>query len=752
MWTQAADRHDIPVDAQDGHRRQARLRSLLHALMLAATAACTAAEGWQSQLLTGSDRHGWTPHAVDLGGRSWSLPDFSYAGYRQGTVALGNAVACRVMRLDGEDGEDISAALTAGIRELARNGGGILRLPAGQFRLSRSIGIDASNIAIEGAGSQRTHLTVAARYQPRDPWDEGVFSFGRNAPDGWRQGWWSQAPEVTRLAEAVEAGDEIIRVTSGRSLRPGQWVALTQALWPAASRRWSGGDWPAFDPDQRPTGHDRLFTLVYLRMVTDVDGDRIQLDAPLPWPMDPANNPIRLVAPDQGQARMLEDVGLSGLSVSFEAADGPERPRGSAVVFEGVRNGWLHDVSIHNIRRTGVRITHSARVTVRNTLIRGMQDGGGGGWGYGFDVFAAQDILLHETVTEWLRHGVTLSRLPTSNVVVSGHRSIGSTMDGDDSHHSPVQQVLFDRHEGVRGAGLRMAYRGDKSNGAHETLASGVVWNARGDDSPGRWYGHGVVVDPLDVGWALVVGVAPQRRVFQDGRPLGRPPMRRVPETKDPLRLPALPGRNPGHASGNVYYEGIGRPGLQPQSLYTAPLQTRTGRPVARYRDDCGQGVAPSPAVERTEPPPRTRLYDNGSGSAVVRLNNAHAGVQEQPTDQPNTPRAAWIRIEDRADAWTPLVTLRHPRHASGRVDSVRLLLRTSRPARFRLQLAEPSLPHETRMVGKTATFDVAAKQWTSVSVPLPKLDHGAVFDTLVLKASGQKTGAVVEIRRIELE
>ncbi|MEC9408428.1 MAG: hypothetical protein VX549_14260 [Pseudomonadota bacterium] len=706
------------------------------------------AHAWQSELLKGNGEDDWTRQTVTLGDQRWSLPDFSYAGYQQGTAPLGVTVACRVENLDVKTGEEISAAMKAAIHRLAQAGGGILRLPSGDFLLSQSVGINASNIAIEGAGSQQTRLHVGRDYQPDDPLNEGVLSFGRELPSGWRQGWWSQAPEVAQLSRQAHAGDTSVHVDNSKNLRRGQWIVLSQALWSGASRQWTGGQWPTFSRTQRPTGAERLFAFVYLRRISDIEGLRIHLDAPLPWSLAPQDNPIRVLDPDQASTPMLEQVGLSGVSIEFENSSGPGRPLGAGVAFEGIRDGWLHDVVIRNIPRTGVRVTHSARISVMQSAVRHMQDGGGGGWGYGFDLFASQDILLRDTTAEQLRHGVTLSRMPTSNVVVSRHQSIGSTQDGDDSHHGPIQQVLFDQHQGLRGAGLRMVYRGRKSNGAHETLASGVVWNAGGDTSRGLWYGHGVAVDPIEAGWAMVIGVAPERWVLQDGRPIGEPPLRRVPTALAPQQLPGLAGRGPGRASGNVYYEGIGHAGLTPASLYQAQLKARTGKSVAGYRSDCEQSSPARPAPEPVTAPAPALLFKRGAQSAVLRMNPDYARLDRDATVQP---AQTWIRITDDARAWTPLVTLRHTLQPAGSISTLRIRLRTNRSAEMRVQLASPTLPHQQRSLEGSKHLRVEAGDWQVIDLPLPPSARKQSFDTVMLKASGQRSGAIIEIDQIEL-
>jgi len=736
---------------QRSYSRRPRARNVLAACvtMCAAASGLPTANAWESELLSRGSDGRWTPNVVRLGDQSWSLPDFSYTGYRLGLSPLAASVACRVEHLEARPGDDIATAIESAIRRLARRGGGILRLPTGTFRLSRSVGIVDSGIAIEGAGSDRTRLIVPESHQPADGLIEGVFSFGRNPPKGWRQGWWSQAPVLTEVTQAIEAGDQSLTVASSRGLRTGQWIAVTQALWPAASKQWSNGEWPGFQPSQRPTGSDRLFEFVYLRKITAIHGDRVRLDAPIPWRLHPKDNTIRVVAPDESPTPPLENVGLSGVSIDFESKAGTARPNGIGVTFEGVRDAWLHDVAIANVPRFGVLLTHSARVSIAESAVQGMQDSGGGGWGYGFYIFASQDVLLRNTVAEQLRHGVTLSRLPTSNVVVSGHRSLGSTQDGDDSHHGPVQQVLFDQHQGLYGAGLRMVYRGTKSNGAHETLASGVVWNAGGDRSRGLWYGHGVVVDPFDAGWAMIVGVSPERWVMQDGHPIGAPPIRRVPASNAPHRLAALPGRAPGAATGNVYYEGIGRSGLEPASLYEAQLQRRTGVSSTRYRDDCEPTGINTSAARRVQEPSSDLLFSDTTQSAVVDLNSAFSRVL--PASTAGTAVSRRIQITDTAPKWTPLVTLHHEERSTTRRPTLHVRLGSTAPTRLLVQLRGPALPHQDKTYSKVAEFEIMEKKPTFVALPVPDLEPGDTFDAVVLKSSGLRSGATITIEDIQL-
>jgi hypothetical protein len=538
---------------------------------------------WQSALFPFDDESGRHQRAkVSFAGRSSQLLDYSYAGYWLGASPLASGIRCHTVDADGS--ADITASLQAAVNSVGGSGGGTVAIPAGTFALRRSIEVPFDNVSIVGAGSGETILQVPADYAPRMDPDEGAFTFGKRL-GGWNKAWVDRGPVVAEVSAPIAPGQAHVDVRDAGAVNVGDWIIVAQYHWPAYSQRHSGGQWPSyagFPAD--PTKANREFSYAYLRRVAGKSGTRLMLDAPIPWALDPDDNPVRLRSPANSIAPLRANVGLAGVSIRFadNTSGAGDRPAGNGVYFEGVRDGWVHDVEIRNFPRNGIYMDHAARITVLDSTIAGAQDGGVGGYGYGIQVKSSQNVLLRRLQVTGTRHAFTSRGALTSMLVQTENVSAGNTLE-DDVHFAMSQGVLFDYHAVSQGTGVLGTYRGAESGGAHESLGSAVYWNVRGD---GAVPGHGALrLNPASTGAAIVVGPTAIRvievgRTLATAEPIVEAPGLQVADGRD------APG--PGSRDGNVLYEGVGRAGIAPASLYAAQLDERLDDVPSGLAAPCG--------------------------------------------------------------------------------------------------------------------------------------------------------------------
>ena len=183
-------------------------------------------------------------------------------------------------------------------------------------------------------------------------------------------------------------GGGIVRIPADASkIDIGDWIVIQQFFWPALVNNNSAM------PDQWVANSSGEFSFTYLRRVTSKSGNQVLLDAPIPWTLDPANNAVRVRATD---GQMMENAGVKGITIRFAnntlASTG--RPHGSGIYFEGVRDGWVYDVQVFNFPRNAIYLTYSARITILDCRAQTAQDTGGDGYGYGFLMSPAQNILI----------------------------------------------------------------------------------------------------------------------------------------------------------------------------------------------------------------------------------------------------------------------------------------------------------------------------------------------------------------------
>jgi len=527
---------------------------------------------WNSRLLPFTDGQ-FAAATIDFAGRTWTLDDYSYAGYFLGTRSLGS-VPCNPVAVTGSG--DMTQAVQAAVDDVGRAGGGIVRIPAGTFGMSAPVMVPYSNVSIEGAGSGQTVLEVSADYGSDNGTTDGLFSFGRALAARVNGGWTNKGPVLANVTAVVRRGAMQLTVDTAAKIAGGDWIVVQQLFWPALVNDNSSS------PHPWPANKCCEFSFTYLRQVVAVAGNQVSLDAPIPWTLDPANNPVRV---RQTDGQMKENVGLRGMTIRFAAnvLASTGRPHGAGAYFEGVRNGWVYDVRVFNFPRYGIHLSASARITVLDCWAQTAQDKAGDGYGYGFLVSPAQNVLIKRSHGEDNRHNFIISHPQSSMIVETQNLSVSET-EPDDTHYAFEQAILWDKHTQLNGGAIEMLNRGDESgsiSAAYETLASGAIWNFFGDGARNHLasLNGALYLKPSPDGDLIVVGVNGAHAVFDNsqGKPL-------VPGQQMQAGADLQVGTSPG-ALHNVLYEGLYQPGLQPQSLFETQLANRLGTVPADWID-----------------------------------------------------------------------------------------------------------------------------------------------------------------------
>lgn len=721
-------------------------RSLLTLAVASLTASSVLA--WESALLPRDAGSGlWQRAQLQFDGRSWQLPDFSYTGYQQGAVPLASGISCNSETV-GSSG-NFAVALQQAIDAVGQAGGGTVRIPAGDFVMDRAVAIAHSNVSIVGAGSGKTRITVPSTYAQQQESDEGLFTFGK-AIGGWHKGWVDRGHELAQVDRIVAAGSAQVHVADAGQLSVGQWVVLTQYFWPAFSQRNSGGAWNSYNGFPADGSGNREAAFHYLRQITAISGRDVSLDAPIGFTLDPANNPVRLRdARSPSWIRMKRNVGLAGVRIEF--ADNHNgagaRPVGAGVYFEGVHDGWVYDVQVHNFPRYGVRVNHSARITIRESAFQHTQDYGGDGYGYGITLEMAQSVLVDRSYIEDTRHGITLRSPTTNDVVISRSESAASREGGDDTHHGFSHQLLWDQHRLSWGTGLHGFYRSNISGGAHETNGTQVLWNVSGDGHRGGWYGGSMQLNPSADGWNIVVGGPGAHEVWDIGAQPGSG--ERMQASHGLQTGSGNQAAGPGSRENNVLYEGLYRSGLTPAALYPIQLQQRLGSLPAAFDNSCGFAPTQASIQPSVRGGTETLVFDSdhlgftpGIGSGCVACD----------IDDPSAARSGEgysMRMSD--SNWAIGGDFRGPTLNSADYESLVLWLRPSQSGfGLRLRLSRQDLPEGTYSVLGDEVITGLPSGWQRLELPISAFGSGS-FNSLELRSIGSSSAQRVDLDDIVL-
>ncbi|MEU1288615.1 hypothetical protein [Kitasatospora sp. NPDC005856] len=299
------------------------------------------------------------------------IPDFSYAGYRNGTRPLPTARVAVTLdpAPNGDDGDRIQQALdrVAALPQGSDGLRGAVLLNAGTYRVGKPLRIKASGVVLRGAGSGAGGTKLVASGQPRPL----VELSGEGEPR--RSG-----AEHTVTDAYVPVGGTTLTLDSAAGLKVGQDIVVQRPQEDAWIR--------AIGMDRIPPRQDgtpsKPWTpndgLRFQRTVTAVDGNRITLDVPLTNALEKEYTHAKVWAYDfPGRITQVGVEGLSADGSAFVRTPGYEEHGYSAsrfVHFAAVQDAWARDLAAD---RFGAGIgsigATASRVTVTDTSATGME-------------------------------------------------------------------------------------------------------------------------------------------------------------------------------------------------------------------------------------------------------------------------------------------------------------------------------------------------------------------------------------------
>ncbi|MEZ4409794.1 MAG: hypothetical protein R3A52_25470 [Polyangiales bacterium] len=474
----------------------------------------------------------------DRTARGDRVPDFSYAGYGGGGVALPRVDA--VVRLSPSAGDDTRRIQDAidrvGRMPRDRRGfRGAVELRAGRFQVSDTLRINRDGVVLRGAGagpngtvlydtrrqggqnSKPTTLEVAGRAVDRMPRTE------RNITDRY-----------------VPSGTSRVTVRDASDLRVGDRVVIT--------RRWTQS-WidrvgmdacntrgTRYDTSDRPyatciPGGDEWRAgreMHAERAVRALRGDEVVLDAPLTFSIDDDFGGATLARFDAGDR--VSNVGVEKLrGDSFHRNSTDEDHAWHFIEVHAAEDVWVRDVTAEHFARSAVVLGNGAvRVTVQDSAYINPVSEVSGGRRYAFDIDGGQFVLVQRCRADHARHAfVTGSTTMGPNVFLQCEATRSYT--SSEMHSDWSTGLLYDR---VREHEIQIHNENRTSDGHGWGGAESVLWNVTAD--------------------ALVVASPPTSQNWVIGARVGR-------------------------RGGDAYWDETGH-AVEPGSLYLAQLRDRLGQ------------------------------------------------------------------------------------------------------------------------------------------------------------------------------
>jgi hypothetical protein len=463
------------------------------------------------------------------------IPDFSYAGYRGGGVAL-PVVAARVSIAPTGGADDTPAIQNAldAVAKLPPGADGIrgaVELAPGTFHLAGTLKIAASGVVLRGAGASGKNATVleltGAPHLAIDI--QGDFHDQVLAP-------------ATMLTDAyVPAGSTVIHVADASGIHRGDTLRIVKPVTPS---------WIHF------MGMDQLFRdgapevwirndISVFRRVASVTGNAVTLEVPLTDSFDSkfyagSLPPVTRVEITGRIAEVgVEDLRITAPNRSINYGHDPEF---DGIQLNDVVDAWLRSLAFENTTNS-VRIDRGvARMTVTNVNVMQHDAVTSHAKPFDFSISGAQ-ILLDRCSGKGDKvfYVATQSRGEGPFVVLHCRFSGGGAIE---PHQRWSTGLLVDGCE-VPDGSINLRNRGDMGSGHGWTIGWSVLWNSKAASIL-------VQSPPGAVNWSI------GDRGEQKSAPM--------PTFGEPVGFP-LPG-------GIV--ESQGKP-VEPASLYLEQLRERLG-------------------------------------------------------------------------------------------------------------------------------------------------------------------------------
>jgi hypothetical protein len=287
------------------------------------------------------------------------VPDFSYAGYMGGGVTIPDApVRVVVSPAEGDDGARIQAALdyVAGLPADEHGLRGAVLLEKGHYEVAGDLQITTGGVVLRGMGADESGTAITAAGDDRRTL---IRIFGRKD----RRDAMDQRRRVAQPYVSVDSTG--LRLDSTAGLREGQRVIVTHPSTLAWIDTMGMGN-PGYK------GHlswkPGLYNAEWDRTIRKIQGDAIELDAPLTMAID-ARLSSATVTPYDWPGRIAQ-VGVENLRCvsAFDPANPQDEEHAwMAITMEAVENAWVRQVTAVHFASSLVCVWETCRaVTIED--------------------------------------------------------------------------------------------------------------------------------------------------------------------------------------------------------------------------------------------------------------------------------------------------------------------------------------------------------------------------------------------------
>ncbi len=488
------------------------------------------------------------------------IPDFSYAGYRNGEFPIPDVSTVKeIGPIDGDNTAHIENALSeVGSMPVDSNGiRGALLLKAGEYEVWGTINLSFAGVVLRGAGdgSDPANNTII-KATGNSPAQRTVLIAGGGGETNWSDGESGSVVNIT--SDTIFVGQKKFRVENTAKYKVGdniiivhpgtkEWLATidyggtysdSSGAEPGVDVPWSEGDMP----------------LVFNRYIREINGDTITIGAPV------FNHLVRSLSQSYiykyTRYNIKTQIGIENLRIDIvTAGGGDEKHAWNAIDLYQIEDSWVRDCTMLHFGLSGIRTNTATRITVENCQALDPVSAIEGGKRYNFQMYKASQQILFKNchASNGRHHYVSNGTSWTSGCVFLDCTSSGA-YTGSEGHRRWSMGLLFDNLIELDGPrpGYNARLLGLYNRGFYGTSHG---WSAV----------HSVAWACDVAGGDLIVQQPPTAQNYAigcSGNITGHRP---------PAPFPEIDG----------YIEGSNQAGLEPRSLYLAQLVDRLGPAVS---------------------------------------------------------------------------------------------------------------------------------------------------------------------------
>ncbi len=441
---------------------------------------------WQSNIVYYDDQNNLVYEQDENKNR---IPDFSYAGYKNGEEPIPNVpVVSEIEPIEGDNTAHIQNALFQIALMPADSNGirGALLLKAGEYEIQGTIKFGFNGVVLRGVGDGSDPLqNTILKATGNNPVQRTVIVAGGGGTTKWADG--ESGSVVNIISDTVLVGDRTFEVENAANYQVGDNIIVvhpcTKEWLEAIDYGGTYSDSTGAEPGVDVPWSEGSQPLVFNRFIKEIDGNKITVGAPI------YNHLIRALSQSYiykyTRFNIKTQIGIENLRIDIQTLGGSDPNHAwNAIDLYQIEDAWVRDCTMLHFGLSGIRTNTATRVTVENCNALDPVSAVEGGLRYNFQLYTASQQILFKNchATNGRHHYVSNGTSWVSGCVFVDCTSSGAYTSSE-GHRRWTMGILYDNLVELDGPrpGLNPRMLGLYNRGFYGTshgwsIAHSVAW------------------------------------------------------------------------------------------------------------------------------------------------------------------------------------------------------------------------------------------------------------------------------------